>query len=48
MKRVVWTSVFAALSSVAAFGSAIAGETDFVLAFGFMSVSMAFLASRES
>jgi hypothetical protein len=46
-KGIVWTAVISALAGAGAFASAVAGNTDWVLATGFVSVASALLASRE-
>jgi hypothetical protein len=46
-KGIVWTAVISALASVGSVISAVLGESEFVVALGFMSVASALLASRE-
>ncbi len=46
-KGIVWTAVISALAGVGSVISAVLGQSEFVVAFGFMSVASALLASRE-
>lgn len=46
-KGIVWSAVISALAGVGTIVSAILGESNYVLAYGFVSVASALLASRE-
>jgi hypothetical protein len=46
-KGIVWTAVISALASVGSVIYAVLGESELVVALGFMSVASALLASRE-
>ena len=46
-KGIVWTAVISALAGVGSVISAVLGESEFVVALGFVSVASALLASRE-
>jgi hypothetical protein len=46
-KGIVWTAVISALAGAGSIISAVLGESEFVVALGFMSVASALLASRE-
>jgi hypothetical protein len=46
-KGIVWTAVISALAGIGTLASASQGNTDWVLATGFVSVASALLASRE-
>lgn len=46
-KKIVWTAVISALAGAGSVVSAILNESDFVLAFGFVSVASALLSTRE-
>ena len=46
-KGIVWTAVISALAGAGSVISAMLGESEFVVALGFMSVASALLASRE-
>jgi len=46
-KGIVWTAVISALAGAGALASALAGNTDWVLATGFVSIASALLATRE-
>ena len=46
-KGIVWTAVISALAGAGSVISAFLGESEFVVALGFMSVASALLASRE-
>lgn len=45
--NIVWTAVVSAVTGLGCVISAFAGDTDFVLAFGLTSISMALLSGRE-
>lgn len=47
LRRIVWSAVVAAVSSVAAVVSAVLGQTDYVLALGAVAITSALLATRE-
>lgn len=47
LKGIVWTSLIAAVAGVSALVSAVFGSEIWVLAFGFVGVISATLASRE-